>query len=112
MANNDADLPWTQPEWLAQARVCIHGELERDSLSINGPIEQPHIRPCATVLGVPTTAGAVYFKATAPMVAHEVALTAAMARWHTHCTVPVVSADVERRWLLLADGGTRLREVI
>ncbi len=109
---SDQELLWTQPEWLAHASAWIHSELERHELSVSGPLEQPHIRPWATVLRVPTVVGAVYFKATAPILAHEVALTAALARWHAHYTVPLLAADVERRWLLLADGGVRLREII
>ncbi|MBA3943342.1 MAG: phosphotransferase [Herpetosiphonaceae bacterium] len=106
------ELPWTQPEWLEEASAWVHGELERHGLRVSGPIEQPHLRPWATVLRVPTAAGAVYFKATVPILAHEVALTAALARWHTHYTVPVLAADLDRHWLLLADGGTTLREII
>jgi hypothetical protein len=49
-------------------------------------------RPWSVVLRVPTTAGACYGKAVAPALAHEVALTAALARWRPDC-LPAVLAQ-------------------
>jgi hypothetical protein len=79
---------------------------------MNGPVAQPHERPWSKVLQLPTTAGDYYFKAVAPMIACEAALTDALARWRPDCVSPVLAADLPRAWLLMPDGGTRLREVI
>ena len=74
------------------------------------PPEVVHDRPWSRVLLVPAADGDLYLKQCAPVQAFEVPLTVALAaRWPDR--VPkVVAADPERAWLLLRDGGTRLRE--
>jgi hypothetical protein len=74
------------------------------------PVEVVHDRPWSRVLRVPTADEDLYLKQCAPVQAFEVPLTVALAaRWPDR--VPqVVAADVERAWLLLRDGGVRLRE--
>jgi aminoglycoside/choline kinase family phosphotransferase len=73
-------------------------------------VEVVHDRPWSRVLRVPTAGEDLYLKQCAPVQAFEVPLTVALAaRWPDR--VPeVVAADAERAWLLLRDGGTRLRE--
>ena len=110
--DHNGQLAWTQPGWIEQARAWIRAELERQGLTASGPIEQPHVRPWSTVLRVPTSQGLLYFKATAPMLAHEPALTRALARWQPDCMPEVVAADAERRWMLLRDSGDSLRSRI
>jgi hypothetical protein len=70
-----------------------------------------HDRPWSRVLRVPTADEDLYLKQCAPVQAFEPALTVALAtRWPDR--VPqVVAADPERAWLVLRDGGTRLREI-
>ena len=46
-------------------------------MALTGAVEQPHVRPWSTVLHAPTDDGLLYMKATAPVLAHELALTAA-----------------------------------
>ncbi len=108
----ESDLLWTQPHWLEQATRWIRAELERLDTSINGAIEQPHVRPWSTVLRVPTRGGDVFFKAIPPILGQEVAITLALARWRPDCMPQVLATDLERGWMLMADGGTRLRSVI
>lgn len=98
--------------WLAQAHDWIHAELERQGIQVNGAIEQPHVRPWSHVLRVPTTTGDIFFKAVAPELHHEVALTTTLARWYPDWMVPLLAADTRRGWMLMPDGGTRLREII
>jgi hypothetical protein len=112
MPDQTPQLPWAQPGWFAQAHTWIDTQLDRLGIVLSGPIEQPHVRPWSTVLSVPTSAGTLYFKATAPLLEHEPPLTQALARWRPDCMLPVLAADLERGWMLLPDGGTRLREVI
>ena len=102
--------PWTMPGWIDSARAWIEEALSRDGSRIDGPIEQPHIRLWSTVLRVPTTKGVTYFKACAPVLAHEVAVTQAMTQWRGDCLPKVLAAEPERGWMLLADGGTTVRE--
>jgi aminoglycoside/choline kinase family phosphotransferase len=60
---------------------------------------------------IPTSAGDVYFKAKAPVHQFEAGLAEALARWRPDCAPPVLAVDVNRGWLLLADAGTRLRDL-
>jgi len=112
MPDQTIHLPWMQPGWFAQASAWIDAELDRLGIGLNGPIAQPHVRPWSTVLRVPSRRGDLYFKATAPLLAHEPPLSQALARWCPDCMLPILAADPERGWMLLRDGGTRLREII
>jgi hypothetical protein len=70
-----------------------------------------HDRPWSTVLRVATADGDLFLKRCAPVQAFEVPLTAALAeRWPDR--VPeVVAADAGRAWMLMRDGGLRLRDL-
>jgi hypothetical protein len=103
---------WTDPAWIAAAHGWIAAAAAQAGQTLAGPIEQIHVRPWSTVLRAPTSAGDWYFKAMAPLLAHEVGLTAALAGWAPAATLPPIAVDAERGWLLLPDGGTRLREII
>ena len=102
-------IPWLQPGWRAQADAGIHAELDRLGLGTSAAIEQPHVRPWSTVLRVPATSGVLYCKASAPALAHEPALTQALARWRPDCMPPVLATDLDRGWMLLPDMGVTLR---
>jgi hypothetical protein len=112
MTNQDSQLPWYQPGWFEQASAWIHAELNRQHISVGGPIEQPHVRPWSTVLRAPTSAGAIYFKASAPVLGHEPGLTAALARWRPDCMPQVLATDLEHGWMLQPDFGVSLRSII
>jgi Phosphotransferase enzyme family len=88
----------------------VHEWLASHGVEPSGPIEKIHERPWSTVLRVPTAGGDLFLKQNQPVQAFEVALTAALAaRWPDR--VPeVVGADLDRSWLLLRDGGTRVAD--
>src|SRR5439155_16178741 len=69
-------------------------------------------RPWSTVLRLPTSAGAVWFKANHPSLAHEAGVVALIARRRPDLVPELLAADLERGWMLMSDGGERLREVI
>jgi hypothetical protein len=98
--------PWTDPHWRAEAERWIreHGE-------VTGEIEQPHVRPWSTVMRVPTAAGDLWFKAVSPLHRFEPALTGFLAELRPDRVPEVVALDHDRAWMLLRDGGTRLREL-
>lgn len=98
---------WTRAEWLAEATSWI-AEHSRP----RGEIEQIHLRPWSTVLRVPIADGNLYFKAVAPVHRFEAALTALLAKLQPGRVPDVVAADLERGWMLMRDGGTRLRELV
>ena len=81
-------------------------------MEVVGEIEQPHIRPWSTVLRVPTDPEVLWFKAVGDVDAFEVPLTAMLARVRPAGVPELVALDVDRRWMLMHDGGTRLRELM
>jgi len=61
---------------------------------------------------VPVQGGTVYFKAVARGLAHEVGLTCLLAKLRPGSMPDVLAADPARGWLLLDEGGLRLREIL
>ncbi len=102
-------VPWSQPGWLDAASTWILAQLDALGTPASGPIEQPHVRSWSTVLRVPTADGAVYFKATAPVLIHEPAVTVALAGWRPDLMPRVLATDPAQGWMLLADAGSTLR---
>ena len=102
-----SELPWTRPEWLSKATAWI-----RERADVAGDIEQPHVRPWSTVLRVPTTDGDLYFKAVSAIHIFEAALTTLLAELQPDRVTEVVAMDARRGWMLMRDGGTRLRELV
>ena len=76
-----------------------------------GAIETAHERPWSTVLRVSHADGVVWFKACEAVQAFEPRLSAELfARWPDR-VAEVIASDEGRSWLLLADGGTPVREL-
>jgi phosphotransferase family enzyme len=98
---------WTDPDWLAEAHAWIAAHV-----SPAGEIEQPHVRPWSTVLRVPTADGPVWFKANGPQQRFEAALVSVLAAERPDAVPPLLAVDPERGWMLMADAGERLREVV
>jgi hypothetical protein len=118
MASADGNTPgggygvevWSSDEWVAQATAWIDGRLEAAGVERSGGVEQPHLRPWATILRVPTSAGDVFFKATGPEVAFEAGLYEILGRAAPERILTPLGVDSERGWILLPDGGTPLGE--
>ena len=90
----------------------LEAQLARRGLVVTGTVTQPHVRPWSTALSVPTTGGLVWFKAGGPGNRHEAALLQALTEWRTPHILEPLAVDVDRGWLLLPDGGTRLRDTL
>ena len=103
---------WTDPLWLAVAQEWIQAEVERLDLGAVGAIDQHHVRPWSTVMRVPTESGDVYFKANTAALRHEAAAITVIAARRPDCVPPLLAVDLERGWMLMADAGDRLREVV
>ena len=104
-------LRWEDPSWLAGAHEWVEGELLRLGLHRTGEIEQPHVYPWSTVLRVPTSDGDVWFKANEDVLRHEAALVTLLSARRPDCVPPLLGADLERGWMLMADAGTQLRQL-
>jgi hypothetical protein len=100
-------LQWTRPEWLEEATAWV-----RDRVDVSGEIEQTHVYWWSTVLRVPTPDGVVWFKACHPSHGFEPALTLELAQLRPERIIEVLAADLDRGWMITADAGTRLRELL
>jgi hypothetical protein len=98
---------WEDPAFLAEARAWIESKV-----TVTGEIEQPHVRPWSTVLRVPTDAGDVWFKAALPGLDHDAGVTVILARVRPDAVLEPLAVDLERGWMIVPDGGERLREVL
>ena len=104
--------PWEDPAWLATAVTWIDEQLDAADRSRTGDLDQMHVRPWSTVIRVPTGDGDVFFKANIPELRHEAVVALHLARRVPDRVPPLIADDTERGWMLMADGGRRLREVI
>ncbi len=103
---------WTDPAWQAGAEAWIADRLAELELTLAGPIEQPHVERWSTVLRVPTDVGPVWFKANDGSLRHEAGVVSLLAERKPDRVPPLLAADPERGWMLMADAGRRLREVV
>jgi Phosphotransferase enzyme family len=98
---------WEDSAFLAEARAWIESEV-----TVTGAIEQVHVRPWSTVLRAPTDRGDVFFKASLAGLAHDVVVTSTLARLRPDLVLAPIAVNLDRGWMLLPDGGERLRELI
>ena len=110
MAAQNLELPWENPDWLAQATEWVYSQLAAHGWRRTGPLTILHQRPWSTLASVQTADGTVYFKAPAPPF-YEAALTQSLARWRPNCTIPLLAVDLDRGWLLSENAGVTLRTV-
>jgi hypothetical protein len=102
---------WSSAAWRETAVAWIDDRLAEAGLERAGAVEQPRVRPWATVLRVPVAGGAVWFKAAGPGTAFEVPLYALLARVVPGRVLTPLAADAHRGWILLPDGGPWLASV-
>ena len=103
---------WLEPAFVARAHAWIDDRLADLGRTRTGDVEQPHVTDWSTVMRVPTDAGTVWFKANDDAMVHEAAvLELVAARSAGRVPAPLVR-DAGTGWMLLADGGPRLREVV
>ncbi|MDO9454747.1 phosphotransferase, partial [Nocardioides sp.] len=108
----DAEERWTDPVWLAGAHAWIDARLADLGRPRTGEIEQPHVRTWGTVMRVPTADGTVWFKAPEDALRHEAAVHAVVAARRPDRVPPLLAVDASQGWMLSADAGRRLREVV
>jgi hypothetical protein len=104
--------PWLEPDWVAGAHAWIDDRLTELGSTRTGAVEQPHVERWSTVMRVPTERGPVWFKANHETLRQEAALVARLAARAPDRVPPLLAADLERGWMLMADAGERLRTVI
>src|SRR5436190_22341690 len=104
MSSTPSQLIWYDPNWQEQAHAWIRAEAQRNSIQLTGEIEQNHAYAWSTVMRIPTDAGTLFFKATAPETIYEIALTQKLAAWFPEYMPELIAADHERGWMLMRDG--------
>jgi hypothetical protein len=101
---------WSSPEWRAEALSWLDERLANAGIHRRGDVEQPHVRPWATVLRVPTSVGVVWMKAAAPGTAFEAGLYELLAATVPDRVLTPIATDAGRGWMVLPDGGPSLGE--
>jgi len=101
---------WASPSWRGQAVAWLDAQLEAAGIRRTADVEQPHLRPWATVLKAETTHGVVWLKAAAPGTAFEVGLYELLSRAAPDRVLIPIASDVARGWIVLPDGGPALAD--
>ena len=99
---------WSSPVWRANAVEWLDQRLAAVGLERTGEVEQPHLRPWATVLRAPTTGGDVWFKAAGPATGSEIGLYGLLGAVVPYAVLTPIALDVARGWMVLPDGGPSL----
>jgi len=103
---------WDDPRWQASAHRWVTERLTAHGTPPTGAIEEVRVRPWSVTHRVPTTAGVAWFKANTPGCAYEAGLAASLAAWAPGRVLAPLAVDASRGWLLTADAGPTLREVV
>src|SRR5919107_5362340 len=101
---------WCSDAWREQAVGWIDRRLADAGLVRTGEVEQPRVRPWATVLRAPTEDGDVWMKAAGPATAFEAGLYELLAREAPGDVLTPLAVDAPRGWMLLPDGGPPLSD--
>ncbi|MGW5051012.1 phosphotransferase [Actinokineospora sp. NPDC004072] len=104
-------IDWTDRGWRAQAVAWMDEALARRGAVRVGEVEQPRVRPWATVLTAPTSAGRVWLKASGERTAFEAGLYLLLREVAPEWVLEPLAADPARGWVLLPDGGPPLGDV-
>lgn len=111
-AEGDSSADRTSPAFLADVETWVRAQLTALHIRTIGPLVSIHDRPWSTVLRVATDRGEVFVKASASSLRHEAAITDFIARRRPDLVPPPLAIDPDRGWLLMADAGTRLRDLV
>ncbi len=104
--------PWDNPGWTKGVHAWIETQLQSLGHRLLGTPDQFYIRPWSTVYKVPSSIGNLYFKATLPGLAQEAALTHFLALHWPNLIPRILAIDHQLGWLLMEDGGVKLRELM
>jgi Phosphotransferase enzyme family len=99
---------WSSASWRERAVRWLDEQLLATGVERTGGIEQPHLRPWATVLKAPTTRGPVWLKALGPGTAFEAGLYEILQSVDPDRVLTPIAIDTDRGWILLPDGGPSL----
>jgi hypothetical protein len=101
---------WSSDAWRRRATSWLDERLAEAGLARTGEVEQPRVRPWATLLRAPTSGGPVWLKATGRDTAFEAGLYELLARVAPERLLVPLAVDAGRGWILLPDAGLSLGE--
>lgn len=101
--------PWRAPDWLALVEGWTGEALARSGQQMTGPLTPARISPWSALWRVPSTSGALWLKACAPAMRHEVAVLTLLGRVRPGVVPPIVAVEPAQGLILMADGGELLR---
>jgi hypothetical protein len=81
-------------------------------IGLTGPLERVHSRPWSTVYRAPAGDSAVFLKVCAVTQAHEPRVIELVAREFPDLVPGLVARHPSEPWVILRDGGTRLRQLM
>jgi hypothetical protein len=93
------------------AQPWISERLRELGIRALGPVEQVRARP-SLVLAVPTDRGRLFFKANEPAHRREAARAVFLGARRPDLVPPPLAVDPATGWMLMADAGTPLRELV
>ncbi len=102
--------PWTFPDWPQRIDAWIDDRLAGLRIQRLGPTEHARVRPWSSVLLVPTSAGLLRLKTTAPLMANDAGITTLLSALAPDAVLQPLAVDVSARLMLLPDGGPLLRD--
>jgi hypothetical protein len=103
---------WRDDAFLTVAQAWIDDQLGRLGRVRTGAVEQPHVTDWSTAMRLPTDHGTVWFKANDTAMVHEAAVMDLVASRSAGRVPRPLAHDPGTGWMLLADAGPRLRDVI
>jgi hypothetical protein len=99
---------WASEAWRRSATEWVDARLAEAGSERTGEAEQPHLRPWATVLRIPTARGPVWLKAAGRDTAFEAPLYELLLSVVPDRVLVPLAVDADRAWILLPDGGPPL----
>ena len=92
---------WDSIGWWSTANAWITEQLDAHGIRHTGPVTQFKWGATAVILQAPTTAGAIFFKATAPLLGREAQITRQLADHFASFLPDLIASDEQRNWLLM-----------
>jgi hypothetical protein len=100
---------WGDPRVIRAAHAWLREVAGDQAIDLSGPIEEIHVRPWSTVFRAPAGDSAVFLKACSVVQAHEPQVIALIAREFPDLVPELIARHPSEPWVLLRDGGQRLR---
>lgn len=103
---------WPESGWRERALSWIDEHMGHVGMTRTGDLQAHKVRSWSLTARVPTTDGHLWFKAAAPVTAHEIAIYPLLAAKGNDLVLQPIAVDAGRGWILLPDGGPTLRDAI